>query len=319
MRRDVLCIGTAVYDLLLSNVPDDMMRKDSSMATKLTVASGGDALNASINLASLGFDVALCACVGKDDFADAIMGRVEAMGVDTQYVRRTDAAQTSVSILLLDKQGEMFGNNVKGGADLLNKNDVTDAMMQEFSHLHLCSLYDVRQLVGKDLRDLFKRAKAHGMTTSMDTEKVKPWQNGVEDMVAALPYCDIFMPSYGEIVAVTGIEDLQELKAYFQPYGLTYFGVKMGAKGLFVTDFEQDLIMPPFATGKVVDTTGAGDATMASFVGGFLRGYTMQQCAALAMAQASLIVTTIGANLGVRDFETVRQIAKDKGYDLPPV
>jgi sugar/nucleoside kinase (ribokinase family) len=316
MKRDVLCVGQAVYDMYLTDVPDDLMEQDGSQASKLTVSNGGDALNGAINMAALGVDVALCARIGDDDFGRSVLHRVAEMGVDTKYIKPVEGQQTSTSILLIDGDGEMHAAHVPGANDTFVNADVTYEMMREFRHLQFGSVFGLKKMLGEELATLLSRAHAQGMTTSMDTVNPRRGET-VEDMLPALYHCDIFMPSYGEVVELIGKTELAEMKEYFRPYGIKLLGIKCGAKGLFVTDFERDVMVPSFATKEsVVDTTGAGDSTLAAFVTGFVRGYDMEKCAALAMAQASLIVASVGANTGVRDFETIKKIAAEKGYAI---
>jgi sugar/nucleoside kinase (ribokinase family) len=311
----ILCLGKSVYDMLLTDVPLDFMQQDGAFFRSLSVATGGDALNAAVDFARMGETVALCSMVGDDHFGRVVLERLAAEGVNTQHVQVTKKAQTSVSSLLVDPQGEVHYINVPGCTDLITAKDVPDGVLAGFSHLHFCSIFNLENLVGEELAGVFARAKAKGMTVSMDAKRTHPEKMRMENLTPALPYCDIFMPSHDEIEKIAGTDDTEVLKALFRPYGLACFGVKMGPGGLFVTDFETDVTVPSFAE-RVVDTTGAGDACVAAFVAGWLRGYDMRQCAALAMAQSSRVVAAVGANTGAESFEKICEIAEGRGYKM---
>ena len=75
--------------------------------------------------------------------------------------------------------------------------------------------------------------------------------------------------------------------------------------------------MPTLFTGTPVDTTGAGDACVAGFIAGYLRGYSLADCAALGAAQAAMIIGQVGATAGVRPLQEVLDYAASKGYNLP--
>ena len=106
------------------------------------------------------------------------------------------------------------------------------------------------------------------------------------------------------------------MKEFFRDKGVKIFGVKLGADGVFVTDFKEDIFMKPLFTGTPVDTTGAGDAFCSTFVAGIVRGMSMHDAAALGQAQSAHIIRTVGANNGAVDIHTLVEYAKGYGYDL---
>nr|WP_122012448.1 carbohydrate kinase family protein [Maliibacterium massiliense] len=316
-RYDVLCVGHGSCDVLLRPVDPDVMEKDAIALESVVTASGGDALNGSVNMARLGLKVGIMCCIGYDSFGDQVMLELTRAGVDTACVQRSQAWQTNSPFLLVEPSGERHILSFNGGANQnLCPEMLDDATLAEARHLHVVSVNMLPKLDGAPLADLLRRAHALGVTTSMDVthDRTGRW---LENIREALPHCDIFLPSHYEAAQYCGGEtDPQKLKAVFQDLGVKIFGLKMGAEGAFVTDFTQDIMMPSFCAGAPVDTTGGGDAFCAGFVTGFVKGYGLEACAALGAAQAASVIACVGANRGAGTFAMAKELAASRGYTI---
>ena len=97
---------------------------------------------------------------------------------------------------------------------------------------------------------------------------------------------------------------------------LKYFGIKLGAQGVYVTDFKQSYQMPSLYQGKPVDTTGAGDAFFAGFLAGYIKGYDLPSCAAIGSAQSASVMRGIGANKTAGDWNDACDLLQQAGYVL---
>jgi sugar/nucleoside kinase (ribokinase family) len=67
---------------------------------------------------------------------------------------------------------------------------------------------------------------------------------------------------------------------------------------------------------RAVDTTGAGDAFNASFVYGYLRGWSLRKSAVLANAVGAVKVTKMGAGVKVPTADEIRQFLSKSQIDL---
>ncbi|NIM45896.1 MAG: sugar kinase, partial [Nitrososphaeria archaeon] len=59
--------------------------------------------------------------------------------------------------------------------------------------------------------------------------------------------------------------------------GVEVVGVKLGERGCYVTDGEEQCVVEPYKV-EVVDSTGAGDAFCAGFLYGLLGGRALREC-----------------------------------------
>jgi sugar/nucleoside kinase (ribokinase family) len=166
---------------------------------------------------------------------------------------------------------------------------------------------------------------------------------------ATLPYVDVFLPSAEEILlmlrrqlfdqfAANGLssrpleqmepEIFSELGQILLDMGAKIVGLKVGERGLYlrttnaaalammgrcqVKDVEawsdRELWAPCFAT-QVVGTTGSGDATIAGFLMGLLRGMSPQETLQAACAVGACNVEAVDALSGIRSWpETAERI-----------
>jgi sugar/nucleoside kinase (ribokinase family) len=87
----------------------------------------------------------------------------------------------------------------------------------------------------------------------------------------------------------------------------------MGPEGSYFRTAGEELRVPAYPV-TPVDGTGAGDAFVAGFLFGWLRGWVLADTARFANAVGGLATTAAGATAGVRSYaETVESIEEWEG------
>ena len=294
-KYDVVCAGIATWDTLLTGIDRDLMRMDGMFAESVLASPGGDAVNAAVSMARLGLSVAVCALLGEDRAGDMVVSTLNEEGADTSYLTRKKEIHTAAPVLLVDKEGERHIIRIPDNGNMFfTREMVSDEVLEQARHLHFASANVMGKIDGKPLGELFQRAHELGLTTSMDAsyDKGGKW---MENIRGALENCDIFIPSLQEASVYAGSTDLQEICSFFRAFPLKCFGVKLGKKGVLVTDFQETSILPSLYQGTPVDTTGAGDAFLAGFTAAWLRGYDLVSCGWFGNAQAYSVLRETGA------------------------
>ena len=101
-----LCVGQALCDLYLHPAgPEIFDGRQNHILDSIPVMGGGDANNASIDLARLGEDVRIVSRVGGDFLGQMLTTLLSQNGVDTRYVARDEHAETTAAILMLGPDG----------------------------------------------------------------------------------------------------------------------------------------------------------------------------------------------------------------------
>ena len=310
---DVVCAGIATWDTLFTGVDRDLMSIDGILAKGYYASSGGDAVNAAVSMARLGLETAVCASLGEDSAADLIIHELEQAGANCSYLHKSAAVHTASPAILVDPEGERHIIRVPdNGNHFFTQDMVSDELMRKARHLHLASANVLKRLDGKPLGTLFARAHAHGLTTSMDAsyDREGNWMKNIED---ALENCDIFIPSFQEASIYAQSQDPDEICAFFSQFPLQVFGIKLGEKGVLVTDFHEKWTMDTLYKKKPVDTTGAGDAFLAGFVSAWLKGYDIPSCAAFGSAQSYSVLGAVGANTSAGTWQDAVKLLEENG------
>ncbi len=85
------------------------------------------------------------------------------------------------------------------------------------------------------------------------------------------------MPNAFELELLTGETDYRKGADLMIGLGVKIVAVKLGDKGCYVTDGQEQLKVEPFEV-KAVDTTGAGDAFCAGFLYGLINKKSLYEC-----------------------------------------
>jgi sugar/nucleoside kinase (ribokinase family) len=159
-----------------------------------------------------------------------------------------------------------------GAINALRGEQITDELLAQTRHLHVAS-YFLQTNLQPGLPDLFQRAQALGLTTSLDTnwDPEEKWA-GVDEL---LKLTTVFLPNENEILSLTGASSVKaaaERLAVQTPI----LAVKMGTNGGLAFDGES-FYRVPIVPVEVVDTVGAGDSFDAGFLYGFLQGWPLER------------------------------------------
>jgi sugar/nucleoside kinase (ribokinase family) len=307
---DVLSVGLMVCDIIAKPVGRDVFDVDSSRIDALKIASGGDALNAAVNMAKLGLRVGLAGRVGCDMMGDFLLREAARHGVNTDLVVKAKNVSTSTSIVLVEECGERHFAYYGRANDSLAPGDIDEKALREARIVHVGSAMALAGLDGPGLAELFRKAKAAGALTSMDVtwDSSGRWLAKIDE---ALHFTDIFMPSLAEARLIAGKDSPEEMERFFRGYGLRALAVKLGSEGCFVTDFRDRHAIPAFRVPGVLDTTGAGDAFAAGFLAGTVRGMGLRDRGVLGSAVAAQCVTQVGATAGTKNWEETMEFIRN--------
>lgn len=136
-------------------------------------------------------------------------------------------------------------------------------------------------------------ARANGVTTILNPAPAAP----LDDAIFAL--CDYITPNETEAEALTGMPVNNENEARKAADALLAKGVKtaiitLGERGALIHGEGVSQVLPAFKVGKVLDTTGAGDAFNGGFAAALARGFEPLEAVKFGCAVASISVTRQG-------------------------
>ena len=248
-------------------------------------AAGGAPCNVLSMLQKLGRKTAFIGKVGKDSFGEYLKETIEDIGINTDNLLMTSAANTSLAFVSRNAYGDRcFQFYRDPGADmLLRKDEVIAANIAKSKIFHFGTLSFTSTDTKEATCYAVECAEEAGKLISFDPNiRINLWNDPQEARKAmdyGLKKCDILKISDEELFFLTGIRDQDEaMKILKATYEIPFICLTMGRNGSCAYYHDRKIQMGAFLQEKTVDTTGAGD----SFMGALLfqatrKGFSIDQ------------------------------------------
>jgi sugar/nucleoside kinase (ribokinase family) len=292
-----LCTGNLVLDILVRPVdlPEDFA--GTAVVESIEQNLGGNGANTAYTLGRLGVPVRLVGMVGPDAFGEFCLKKLASAAVDIGGIRRS-RAPTATTVALVSARGDRrFLHRLGASGEMFMEPDEFEREIQPgMSHYHLGTPFTMPRMRAVH-PEFLKRARARGLTTSLDTQ----WDSQgrwIEELAPCLPLVDILFVNEDEARMLTGTTEPERVVKVLRDHGSHSVVLKMGGKGCAVFTAEEEFAVPGFKV-PVVDTTGAGDCFAGAYVAALWRGQSHREAARLANAVGALVVKTLGAVDGV--------------------
>lgn len=260
----------SIGEVLIDFIP---LQKGKALKDVVTFerAPGGAPANVAAAVAKLGANSAMISKLGLDAFGDFLIEKLEEVGVNTDTVFRTKAANTALAFVSLREDGERdFSFYRNPSADLLlDESEINDDWFNEGDILHFCSVDLVESPMKKAHVKAINAAISKGGLISFDPNVRLPLWDNPEDcrktILEFIPKAHLVKISDEELEFITGISNIEEaiqslfvghVKAVIFTKGSQGADVYVNGNKFESTGYKVD----------VQDTTGAGDA----FIGGVL-------------------------------------------------
>ena len=302
MKR-VLVAGEINVDLILSGYRAFPTPGREVLVDDFVMTLGSASAICAVGLARLGTPVAFVGKTGADPFGDFCVGAMASVGIDVSRVKRDPALKTGVTVSVTSPRDRALVTFL-GATAALQGGDVPDAALREFDHLHVSS-YFMQEGLRPSCADLFARAHALGLTTSLDPgfDPSERWDSALG---AALAHVDVFFPNEVELAGITGRAGVEDALRHLDN-GRTRVVAKLGARGCLTLDEGRPLSVSAFAVDPV-DTTGAGDSFDAGFLHAWLAGLPPVECLRWGCACGSLSTRALGGTGGQADRAEVERL-----------
>ncbi len=288
---DVLCVGQATYDLILS-VPVHPGADEKVFAERFAGCGGGPAANAAITVARLGFNAAFAGYLGDDLFGNKHWQELLDDGVDTRFVFR-GKAPTPLSAILVKPNGQRALINYKGTTRPLPANAV------DYSNLETkVMLFDGHE--PNISLQLARYARYNGIPTVLDAGSVHEGSIGLLDLSDYLVASEKFALQYaGDIPAA-----LRRLAEIAPAVVIT-----LGENGLIWQRGNEQGELPAYPM-IAIDSTGAGDAFHGAFAAALAADQDWPDILNYASAAGALCCTKTGARPGLPTQEEVQDFLR---------
>lgn len=315
MKRqlDCLCAGIVVADHVCA--PIDHMPAPGELVTtdRTELAIGGCASNVAVDLVRLGLDTAVAGIVGKDLFGRFVRESLQAAGVVCDHLVESTTRQTS-GTFVINTRGEdrRFVHTVGANAEFSGR-EIAPELIQSCRALYLGGYCLMDSLSPGSVAELFQAARQAGVATLLDVVIPGPadyWPR----LEPVLPWTDVFFPNSDEARVITGLDDPLAQAEQFHQAGAKTVVVTCGGDGAVLVGNGVKLQIGSFPV-DFIDGTGSGDAFVAGYIYGLLKGADIQQCLRYGSALGASCVRRTGATQGVFTHEELENFVAD--HDLP--
>jgi sugar/nucleoside kinase (ribokinase family) len=285
----VVVLGDVMVDVVARLSGPVAVGSDS--AARIEWGYGGSAANVAAWLAAAGEPPALVGRVGDDPQGAAARDQLAQAGVDARLVVDGERP-TGTCIVLVAPSGERSMLPDAGANDALAPDDLPDELLAGGGHLHIAGYTLLREGSREAARQAIGRARAAGMSVSVDPSSAALLSAGFLDLADG---ADLLLPNRDEAEALTGeSEPSAAAQKLAQRFGEVV--VKLGAEGALCVNGAGEGHVPAAAASPAgtLDTTGAGDAFAAGLLAARAGGAEPPEALGAACALAARAVSTPG-------------------------
>ena len=290
MNKNVFVLGSYVTDLCSRSTGFPEVG-ETIKGLAFSYGPGGKGSNQAVAAFKAGANVRFSTKVGKDIFGDKALSFYQEIGMSTDWVQIDPNAQTGAALIMVDERTSQNQIIVIGGAcENISETDTKNLyQVLEESAIFLTQL----ETNLKPVYEMLSRAHEKGITTILNPAPAQ------EVELELFKNIDVITPNETEAEFFTGIkvvnQDSASLAAKkFHEWGVKNVVITMGEHGAFLSDDNIQELIPAANCGKVVDTTGAGDAFSGGLAAGLAEGKTLYDAVRYATVVAGLSVTKKG-------------------------
>ena len=266
MEKKLYAIGEALIDF----IPQESGRPMKDVLGFCPKVGGAPA-NVCGAFTRLGGKSEMITQLGDDPFGDKIEEALEENGIGTSHVLRTKEANTSLAFVALKEDGNReFSFYRKPGADMLfSKEKVEADWFKDAYALHFCSVSLGDFPMKEAHKKAIEAATEAGAIISFDPNlRFALWENP-EDLKKAvlefLPLAHVLKLSDEELYFLTGEDSIEAAKEKLFVGNVCLLIYTRGADGAECYT-KKAKAQSKGEKVKAVDTTGAGDAFIGSFL-----------------------------------------------------
>ena len=279
----IAVVGSAMIDLTAyaTVIPAPGQTLEGDL---FTTGFGGKGANQAVIAAHCGAEVHFVGKLGRDLFGDSIAENFKKLGIDSEYVERSDTPN-GVAHIWVDSNGENRIIIIPGANHEIESKKAIEAIESIAGLAVVVAQCEIQQEV---TLAAFSAAKERGCVTILNPA---PYQPLSKELLAVT---DWIIPNETEFKELHGQAPTSDdvLKS-FRPGKNSI--VTLGSEGAVLITSDGNLTRIGAPKVNAVDTTGAGDAFVGVFAFGLASGKNPEDAMKLGVKVASMSVTRKGA------------------------
>lgn len=227
-----------------------------------TIRPGGEALNFAAHASRFrDIDVTLLGVVGKDKYAEVIMGSISKLDINKSHIRIDERYPTANNITYLTESGDRYYKDDSWNGKILDNLVLNDEEIKILSGSDAVFVH----FWASCFSQVINLKKTLGFKLAVDFDVYRDFS----DMERYAPYVDFFMISGSE-----------ELLPRFRELSDKYpclFNMSLAEHGSVTYFNGQEFRVQAVKVENIIDTTGCGDSYHAGFVCSYMLGNDIEK------------------------------------------
>ena len=282
MNKKICVIGSSNIDQFsyISKFPSS---GETLIGDSFETGFVGKGANQAVMAGLLGADVYMISCLGNDIFGDSTINNFIENNVNVDHIQRVKVS-SGVAPIWVNAKGENKIIVIPGANNEIDANKAITSLQEIENVSYLIGQAEIPMDVN---HDVFDYAKQNNITTVFNPAPGKILES------TFLKKIDWLIPNENEFQIISGLDVTDENILEFSKTIPCNLLITCGEQGVLYVDDDE---IKKFKAPKVhaIDTTGAGDAFVGSFVYALSKDLKVYDAINLAIDKASLSVTKRG-------------------------
>lgn len=306
-NKKLLVVGELNVDLILNDIRGFPKIGNETLAGEMDFTLGSSAAIMASNISAMGRDTTFCGKIGHDKFGDFVKDELQKKKVSTRFISTSKALKTGITVVMNYEQ-DCANLTFCGAMEALDIEDIPWEELEEYDHFHFSNFF-LQKGMQKDITEIFKKMKEAGLSTSLDLQ-VDPDDKWDFNYKNTLPFVDIFLPNYNELLSLCKKTDLNAAITHIRDY-TNVLVIKMGDDGARLITGKQEYRQGSFLNRDFKDAVGAGDSFNAGFIHKYLNAASWESCLKYANLMGSLNTTRVGGTAAFTSADEIRKKADE--------
>ncbi|MFP4656199.1 MAG: carbohydrate kinase family protein [Candidatus Woesearchaeota archaeon] len=326
-QYDVITVGSGTLDVFVDTENKIMKEKHKNskptemiaypLGSKLLIESlkfeiGGGGTNTAVAFSRMGLRTGWIGSIGSCENSDSITTKMKEEKID--FLGKKGKGRAGFSVILDSKENDRTILTYKGENNNLLFKDLKKNDISKTRWMYFCSM------VGKSFmtqKRLARFAKDNGIRLAFNPSSYQA-ELGIQKLKNILKYTNILILNREEADSLTKKRDLKDMFSSIHSTGPNIIIITDGKRGAFCSDGINTYKVHPQKT-KIKETTGAGDAFAASFLGAFIRTEDIRNALKIATVNAQSVVQDYGAKNVLLDWETLQRKEKRRPVKITEI
>ncbi|MDQ0252949.1 ribokinase [Evansella vedderi] len=285
----ILVVGSLNLDMVLK-ISEFPKVGETISCNEFLKINGGKGANQAVAASKLGADVSMIGKVGFGSEGRQILNGLEEVGVSTAGINFEKDENTGLAFITVNNNGENKIIISPGANYKLNSSDVDEHKQL----IEQCDLLLIQLEIPIDVVEYtVKLASRLGKKVILNPAPMKMFS----DQLLSKLYTLIMNETELEIMSgesAANDKEIEQAANKIKNKGVEKLIITLGKRGSLLLNNEETVFIPAFKV-NTVDTTAAGDAFIAAFSVGKLKGMDDRSAIQFASKTSAIVVTKVGA------------------------